>query len=660
METPPATETNADPVTLLTTDRLVLSANLRTAPARSDRLVIKYQPGRCYLGCTPALWRRLQDFTAPGRTVPDLLLELIPEGRCPPLREYYELVLRAQQAGILQVEGRPTPPAAPPAAWSVNFGGNYLRWLFLAVIAAGVIAPLLRPVQMPDGPTPFLIGWLLATLAVSAGQALAACLVSNAGSDLYHPHFFWKTPLPHFRVDLDDAVMGGWGLEINAALARLAPMFAVSATVALTRPEWLLPVICGQFLLLSPLWPSPLLDLLCALSRDPLLGSAYDFKLAPNRLFSLLRRAQAGLADRKFLLACAGATLAWLLLVFLAGCVLGQAHVPDLLKRFSAAGGFHFTAFALLGVLAALVLGTVGTATWMAWRQVRHWLREQADRRRQPQSAAVEPAAIAQLLGGTLLFRDLPPEDLAALAAAVRPEAHQAGAYVVREGEPGDKLYLIYSGHLAVSQKLPEVGRTDRFGELHPGDLFGERALLGGGRRTATVRCATACVLLTLDQAGFEGLILARLSRAAIEDQVQKIGFLARTELARNWSQAALAAFAGRAKFHDFAKGRHIARAGLAFEYFCLVHEGEFAVLKDGKQKAHLRRGDYYGELSMLGHNTAKADIVALTAGRCLLVPSEDFLRFITHDFAVALQFERIGNERLGRPVFQPTGGSKA
>lgn len=642
---------------LLTTDQLVLSADLRTITARPDRMVVKYQPGRSYLVCTPAQWRRLQDFAAPGRKVPDLLLELIPEGRCPPLREYYELVLRAHQAGILQVAGRAPPPPRPPAAWSLKFGGRWLRWLALVAVAAGVLVPLFRPVVMPGGPGPFLLGWLLAALALSAGQLLAACRLSDAGGDVYRPQFFWPTPLPHFRADLDDAIMAGREVEIDTALVRLAPMFAAGAALAVTRPEWLLPVLCGQFLLLSPFWRSPLLDLLRTLYHDPLPGSARELDQPQNRFFSLLRQAQAGLADRKFLLVCAGASLAWLLLVFSAGCVLLRANAADLLKRFSAAGGFQLTAFILLGILAVLVLGSVGTAVWMAARQIRDWLREQADRRRRPQSATIEPAAIVQLLRGTLLFHDLPPEDLAALAAAVRPEAHQAGAYVVREGEQGDKLYLIYSGHLRVSRKLAEVGRTDRYGELHPGDLFGERALLGDGRRTATVRCATPCVLLTLDQAGFEGLILTRLTRADIEDKVQKTGFLLRTDLARNWSQTALAAFAARAKFHDFPKDSQIVRAGMHFEYFCLVHEGEFAVIKDGKQKAHLRRGDCYGELSMLSYNTAKADIVALTPGRCLLVPSEDFLRFITHDFAVALQFERIGDERLGRPVFKPAGG---
>ena len=649
-----STEPTSDLVALLTTDRLKLSGDLRPAKARADRLLIKNVSPRRYLWCTPAQWSVLQDFGA-GRTVPDLLLELIPEGRCPPLREYYDLVVRAQQKGILQGEGAPQPTSAAvsPADWRLKFGGTAWRGLALLAIAAGTIAPLLRPVQMPGGPLPFVIGWLLAAVGVSAGWALAACLVSRAACEVYRPQFHWKTLLPHFRADLDDAAMGGRELEIDIAVLRLAPLFAGAALLAWRKPEWLLPVWCAQFYLLCPFWRSPLLDLLRAAYRDPLLATRYDFKFARNRLLGLLRHASAGFADRKFLVACSVATLAWLALVFLAGCTLLQANALDLLKRFQAAGGFHFTAFGLLGLLGALVAGTLGAALWIAGRHMRNWLREQADRRRRPQSAQVAPEAIAEMLGGTLLFRDLPPEDLRALAAAVQPEEHASGAFVVREGEQGDRLYLIYSGHLTVSQKLDEIGRTDRFGELHPGDLFGERALLGDGRRTATIRCATPCVLLALDKTGFEKLILGRLSRAAIEDKVQKIGFLTRTPLARHWNQAALAAFAGHAQFRDFPKDSLIVRAGMEFQFFCLVHEGEFAVMRDGKAKTHLRRGDCYGELSMLGYNKAKADIVALAPGRCLLVPSEDFLRFITHDFAVALQFEQIGAARLGRPVFR-------
>jgi CRP-like cAMP-binding protein len=64
-----------------------------------------------------------------------------------------------------------------------------------------------------------------------------------------------------------------------------------------------------------------------------------------------------------------------------------------------------------------------------------------------------------------------------------------AGANVTRQGEPGDELFLLLDGVLAVEvdgQRLAEVG---------PGAILGERALLEGGARTSTLVAVTAARL---------------------------------------------------------------------------------------------------------------------------------------------------------------------
>jgi CRP-like cAMP-binding protein len=65
------------------------------------------------------------------------------------------------------------------------------------------------------------------------------------------------------------------------------------------------------------------------------------------------------------------------------------------------------------------------------------------------------------------------------------------GMLLAEQGDPGDDIYLLLDGVLSVSVDGIQVG------ELGPGAVMGERALLEGGRRTATLRAVTDCVIAT-------------------------------------------------------------------------------------------------------------------------------------------------------------------
>ena len=61
------------------------------------------------------------------------------------------------------------------------------------------------------------------------------------------------------------------------------------------------------------------------------------------------------------------------------------------------------------------------------------------------------------------------------------------GETLVEQGAPGDELYLVLDGVLAVEIDGEEVA------EIGPGAVVGEKALLEGGARTATLRAQTRC-----------------------------------------------------------------------------------------------------------------------------------------------------------------------
>ncbi|HET7726015.1 MAG TPA: Crp/Fnr family transcriptional regulator [Candidatus Limnocylindrales bacterium] len=83
------------------------------------------------------------------------------------------------------------------------------------------------------------------------------------------------------------------------------------------------------------------------------------------------------------------------------------------------------------------------------------------------------------------LFRDVSPEDLATLAAAVRARRFRRGEVVFHQGDPGDALYVVAEGRVKIT--LPsDTGDEAILATLRPGDFFGELSLLDGAPRSAT------------------------------------------------------------------------------------------------------------------------------------------------------------------------------
>jgi CRP-like cAMP-binding protein len=121
-------------------------------------------------------------------------------------------------------------------------------------------------------------------------------------------------------------------------------------------------------------------------------------------------------------------------------------------------------------------------------------------------TAAVTQAQRVALLANLLPFAVLPAEAQEILAALFRVERYAAGRVMVTEGEPGDTLYLIVEGQVAVTLRTPSgpVVLTT----LGPGELFGELALLTPGhRRQATVTALAPLLVLSLTAPVFTVLL---------------------------------------------------------------------------------------------------------------------------------------------------------
>jgi CRP-like cAMP-binding protein len=91
---------------------------------------------------------------------------------------------------------------------------------------------------------------------------------------------------------------------------------------------------------------------------------------------------------------------------------------------------------------------------------------------------------------------------LGKLADRMRREEVASGTVLLREGQPGDRFFVLLSGVAGVSQSALG-GRSI----LRAGEYFGEVALAMNVPRTATVTAMTPCVVASCDAATFDELL---------------------------------------------------------------------------------------------------------------------------------------------------------
>jgi signal transduction histidine kinase len=103
------------------------------------------------------------------------------------------------------------------------------------------------------------------------------------------------------------------------------------------------------------------------------------------------------------------------------------------------------------------------------------------------------------------LFADISEEDLEQLYKMAETVSIPAGQLVLREGDPGDSLYVVLDGELEVTKRQ---GDQDILLAIYkPGQFFGEMALLEQAPRSASVGTLQESRLMVISQAAFQTLL---------------------------------------------------------------------------------------------------------------------------------------------------------
>ena len=306
------------------------------------------------------------------------------------------------------------------------------------------------------------------------------------------------------------------------------------------------------------------------------------------------------------------------------------------------------------GSLAVLCAGYLGWElfAWVRsrarlWRKaIRLWQTRWFDR----DAPALDESSRLKLLAALPLFSGMLPPQRIELVRKMKVTRHGPWK-TLQGGDVPTCVSLIVSGKVSLRRKLT-TGRTVQVQVIGEGNLIGLHDLADPGFPNYRLRTLTPVTLLTVERSVAEELIVKRVSQATLADMVLKRPFLRRISLCKNWHLQAIDRFARLSRIADYAQGQGILNEGQVVEDFFVIFQGDAQVSRNGRPVATIKSGNFFGEIGLMQNSSPNSSVTANNGTRCLTIPRVEMLRFVTHNYTVALEIERVSSKRLGRPLF--------
>jgi CRP/FNR family cyclic AMP-dependent transcriptional regulator len=111
-----------------------------------------------------------------------------------------------------------------------------------------------------------------------------------------------------------------------------------------------------------------------------------------------------------------------------------------------------------------------------------------------------------QLLKQAAIFKDLDEGELARVAEVCHEQKFVSAKTIFKEGEPGNRLYIIAEGDVRISRQIPGSGE-EALAVLKKGTIFGEMAIFDQSERSTDAIANTDCTLITITRSDFELLM---------------------------------------------------------------------------------------------------------------------------------------------------------
>uniref|UniRef100_A0A8B9K6U8 cGMP-dependent protein kinase n=1 Tax=Astyanax mexicanus TaxID=7994 RepID=A0A8B9K6U8_ASTMX len=198
-------------------------------------------------------------------------------------------------------------------------------------------------------------------------------------------------------------------------------------------------------------------------------------------------------------------------------------------------------------------------------------------------------------------LRRLEGQQIKDMVECMYERTYQQGEFVIKQGEPGNHLFVLADGNIDVYQNnklLTSIAVWTTFGEL---------AILYNCTRTASVKAASGVRTWVLDREVFHNIM--RMTAEARHEQHRS--FLRSVSLLASLPEDKLTKIVDCLEVEYYDKGDYVIREGEEGNTFYIIARGKVKVTQSTKDHEEpqvintLQKGDYFGEKALIRYSSS-------------------------------------------------------
>ena len=253
-----------------------------------------------------------------------------------------------------------------------------------------------------------------------------------------------------------------------------------------------------------------------------------------------------------------------------------------------------------------------------------------------PKKIEKDPKISELLLGivsTNILFSSYASDEQQAIVDAFDKEDVDAETFVIRQGENGEKFYVIEEGSVDIFVKNASGENAKVGSSLGAGASFGELALMYNTPRAASIKTSSSVKLWSIDRTTYRQIVVYyKAMRNKQYMEFLKDVEIKGAKLGTLMSDNELEKMTITLERENFEAGDAIIRQGNTGDHFYIVASGEVDVFVTNKDTgsedkvASKAVGQYFGEKALLSEDLRSASCIASSKVTCLTLAREDFV----------------------------------